>query len=59
MLLPPGGPQCEWVGEADWCETGTFPFPGSNSTPYQARALRALGLLLADRTPTVGGGKTF
>ena len=26
---------------------------------YQARALRALGLLLADGTPTVGGGKTF
>ena len=25
---------------------------------YQARALRALGLLLADGTPTVGGGKT-
>ena len=24
-----------------------------------ARALRALGLLLADGTPTVGGGKTF
>ena len=27
--------------------------------PYQARALRALGLLLADGAPTVGGGKTF
>ena len=26
---------------------------------YQARALRALGLLLADGTPTVGGEKTF
>ena len=26
---------------------------------YPARALRALGLLLADGTPTVGGGKTF
>ena len=26
---------------------------------YQARALRAIGLLLADGTPTVGGGKTF
>ena len=26
---------------------------------YQARTLRALGLLLADGTPTVGGGKTF
>ena len=25
----------------------------------QARALRALGLLLADGTPTVGEGKTF
>ena len=29
------------------------------SAIYQARALRALGLLLADGTPTVGGGKTF
>ena len=32
------------------------------SCNYQARracALRALGLLLADGTPTVGGGKTF
>ena len=26
---------------------------------YQARALRAQGLLLADGTPTVEGGKTF
>ena len=26
---------------------------------YQARALRALGLLLADGAPTVGEGKTF
>ena len=26
---------------------------------YQARALRALGLLLADGAPTVGVGKTF
>ena len=25
----------------------------------RARALRALGLLLADGAPTVGGGKTF
>ena len=29
------------------------------SFPYQARGLRVLGLLLADGTPTVGGGKTF
>ena len=26
---------------------------------FQARALRALGLLLADDAPTVGRGKTF
>ena len=26
---------------------------------FQARALRALGLLLADGAPTVGGEKTF
>ena len=25
----------------------------------QARRLRALGLLMADGTPTMGGGKTF
>ena len=30
-----------------------------NEDNNQARALRALGLLLADGTPTVGGGKTF
>ena len=30
-----------------------------NFLPFQARALRALGLLLADGAPTVGGGKTF
>ena len=30
-----------------------------NNHPYPARALRALGLLLADGAPTVGGGKTF
>ena len=28
-------------------------------TFYQARALRALGLLLADGAPTVGGGEDF
>ena len=32
---------------------------GPSQSNYQARALRALGLLLADGTPTVGGGKTF
>ena len=31
----------------------------TNVSYHQARALRALGLLLADGTPTVGGGKTF
>ena len=31
----------------------------SRNTFYPARALRALGLLLADGAPTVGGGKTF
>ena len=31
----------------------------SRMSDYPARALRALGLLLADGTPTVGGGKTF
>ena len=32
---------------------------GWSSLDYPARALRALGLLLADGAPTVGGGKTF
>ena len=32
---------------------------GWGRATYQARALRALGLLLADGAPTVGGGKTF
>ena len=32
---------------------------GGGPANYQARALRALGLLLADGTPTVGGGTTF
>ena len=31
----------------------------SDNDNYPARALRALGLLLADSAPTVGGGKTF
>ena len=31
----------------------------SLSSLFPARALRALGLLLADGAPTVGGGKTF
>ena len=30
-----------------------------NARARRACALRALGLLLADGTPTVGGGKTF
>ena len=39
-------------------------YPYLEKTPnfsrfYPARALRALGLLLADGAPTVGGGKTF
>ena len=45
--------------------TGTGHICSSNlvslelSSPRRACALRALGLLLADGTPTVGGGKTF
>ena len=33
--------------------------PSNHHYHYPARALRALGLLLADGAPTVGGGKTF
>ena len=38
---------------------GLSPFRKMRSMSNPARALRALGLLLADRAPTVGGGKTF
>ena len=39
-----------------WLSTlGAIP----NFATERARALKALGLLLADGTPTVGGGKTF
>ena len=43
-------------------ETGYSEFrrvPHQLSSIYPARALRALGLLLAEGTPRVGGGKTF
>ena len=33
--------------------------PAQSARAWRACALRALGLLLADGTPTVGGGKTF
>ena len=33
--------------------------PSAKPRARRACALRALGLLLADGTPTVGGGKTF
>ena len=33
--------------------------PRAKLAGLKACALRALGLLLADGTPTVGGGKTF
>ena len=33
--------------------------PAQSARARRACALRALGLLLADGTPTVGGGKTF
>ena len=33
--------------------------PARKARARRACALRALGLLLADGTPTVGGGKTF
>ena len=39
--------------------TGRQPIAVSDISVYQACALRALGLLLADGTPTVGRGKTF
>ena len=43
----------------DGFQITNIPFGNHICTNYQARALRALGLLLADGTPTVGGGKTF
>ena len=36
-----------------------YPARARSARAQRARALRALGLLLADGTPTVGGGKTF
>ena len=42
-----------------FCHTWFVFFKMKENIFYQARALRALGLLLADGTPTVGGGKTF
>ena len=36
-----------------------YPARARSAQPRRACALRALGLLLADGTPTVGGGKTF
>ena len=37
----------------------SYPARAQSARARRACALRALGLLLADRTPTVGGGKTF
>ena len=36
-----------------------YPARARSTRARRACALRALGLLLADGTPTVGGGKTF
>ena len=36
-----------------------YPARAQSARARRACALRALGLLLADGTPTVGGGKTF
>ena len=47
------------------CEAGgtntseALPYPQPYPDRARACALRALGLLLADGAPTVGGGKTF
>ena len=38
---------------------GTYQDRARSARAQRACALRALGLLLADGTPTVGGGKTF
>ena len=45
-----------WLFSSPLSPHSTRPHSGQN---YQARAPRALGLLLADGAPTVGGGKTF
>ena len=39
--------------------TSNYPARARSARARRACALRALGLLLADGTPTVGGGKTF
>ena len=43
----------------DILQVAVYVYNGTWLTFFPARALRALGLLLADGTPTVGGGKTF
>ena len=40
-------------------DIGVNPARARSAWARRACALRALGLLLADGTPTVGGGKTF
>ena len=40
-------------------QVGTIIKPARKARGPEGPALRALGLLLADGTPTVGGGKTF
>ena len=57
-----GGHDCGWVGphvlEQLQASRMLLHFLLSSNF-FQARALRALGLLLADGTPTAGGEKTF
>ena len=40
-------------------EAGNYQACAPSALARRACVLRALGLLLADGTPTVGGGKTF
>ena len=47
------------LGDMRLSESALYQARARSARAQRACALRALGLLLADGTPTVGGGKTF
>ena len=64
VLTAPVGSKTGEYSDHVFCPSTFFLHPNPTTAKtrpkhYPARALRALGLLLADGAPTVGGGKTF
>ena len=57
--LPPGTQRSIFQVLTHGCVDKISRFFQARARARKACALRALGLLLADGTPTVGGGKTF